>query len=86
MAMLGAFYSGLADIAHVSAFGAQKYGLNNWQLCEDLDRYRNALARHVFAYLSGEWLDPESGKPHLAHAGWNCLALMWFKTNEKPHE
>jgi hypothetical protein len=46
------------------------------------ERYKEALARHVIAYLEGEDLDsgPEgSGLPHLAHAGINVLFLLWYR-------
>jgi hypothetical protein len=79
MAFLGVFYQPLASVCRVAEFGAKKYGYLNWQECEDLDRYRHALTRHLFAYLEGEWLDKDHGQPHLAAVAWNALVLMWFK-------
>lgn len=57
--------------ADVLAFGAQKYGPNNWR--EDLNTTHmsenyDSLNRHLLEFWQGENLDPESGKSHLAHA------------------
>ena len=49
-------------------------GENNWVLVEP-ERYDDAALRHIQAYLSGELNDPESGKPHLAHA----LCCLMFR-------
>src|SRR5262249_50148293 len=37
-----------------------------------------SLERHVQKMKAGEWLDPESGLPHLAHAAWHAFTLMVF--------
>ena len=57
-------------------YGAEKYGVdNNWQHVLDARRrYYDALMRHIAAWWDGEWLDPESGLPHLAHAA-ACIAF-----------
>ena len=48
--------------------GAEKYGLMNWrQHAVTFSVYYNAILRHLFAVLDGEWIDPESKQPHLAH-------------------
>jgi len=70
---------GLLDLARVSAFGAAKYGHSNWKLVSDgSTRYWDAALRHLLAAQS-EWLDSDSGLPHLAHAAWNCLATLFFR-------
>lgn len=67
-------------IAAVLTFGARKYERDNWQRVEDArHRYADALLRHVFAWLGGEALDPESGHHHLAHAGCCILFLLHFE-------
>ena len=33
--------------------------------------------RHLVAWRMGEWIDPESKLPHLAHVTWNGIALLW---------
>jgi hypothetical protein len=81
MRHLGTFQGALGDVARVIEYGARKYSLSNWMKVHP-DRYRDALLRHVLAYLRGEAKDQESGLPHLAHAICNCLFLEWFD-NEK---
>nr|BDD46998.1 hypothetical protein 6 [Piscirickettsiaceae bacterium] len=55
--------------AEVLTFGAQKYTPDNWRKVPDAKiRYMNAAFRHLHAHRKGEFLDPESNQPHLAHA------------------
>ena len=63
-------------LAEVLTFGARKYKPNNWKNVsqEELYRYRGAAMRHFEAYRAGEWLDPESGMPHL----WHCMTNISF--------
>ena len=68
----------LDALADIYTFGAAKYQPNSWQQLEDFDnRYFAAILRHLSAWRQGEWLDQESGYPHLAHAMWGCCALLW---------
>jgi hypothetical protein len=59
----------LEEVAKVLGFGAKKYAAHNWRGGISQDRLMSALLRHVHAFLDGEDNDPESGLPHLAHAG-----------------
>jgi len=68
----------LREIAAVLGFGAQKYNAHNWRKGIDWSREMSALLRHLGAFNEGEDLDPESGLPHLAHAGCCLLFLMEF--------
>jgi hypothetical protein len=66
----------ILEVGRVMAHGAAKYGLMNWRDQEiSISTYYNAALRHLFAMWDGEWVDPESGCPHVAHvmAG---MALM----------
>ena len=68
------------EVVAVLAFGAGKYGPNNWQQVEGAqDRYFSAAQRHLVAWREGERLDAESGLPHLAHAACCLLFLLWFE-------
>lgn len=70
------------DIVMVLAFGIRKYAPDNWQkVAEPRDRYFAAAQRHLVAWKQGEMNDPESGLPHLAHAGCCILFLAWFDRN-----
>lgn len=68
------------EIVKVLMFGAQKYERDNWQHVEDGERrYLAAAVRHLGAVIDGEDLDPESGLPHLAHAGCCVLFALWLR-------
>lgn len=70
-------WDGLEDVVKVLEFGAQKYSRDNWRKVEGGDtRYLAAAFRHLIAHNSGEANDPESGLPHLAHAGCCLLFLL----------
>lgn len=72
----------LLKLAEVSGWGAGKYEPYNylkgyaWSLSFD------AAQRHLLAFWSGENDDPESGLPHVLHAGWHCLAMASFLLRE----
>lgn len=63
--------------AEVFAFGARKYGRHNFRKGMDHSRVLDAALRHILAIVNGEDVDPESGKPHWAHARC-CLAMYAF--------
>lgn len=66
----------LASEARVLAHGADKYGARNWRLDEILaSTYEGAMMRHLFAWINGEDLDPDSGEPHLSHLR-ACAAVV----------
>lgn len=74
------------DIAEVRMYGVSKYpdgGPDNWKAVEP-ERYRDALFRHLLAYLDDpDGVDPESGLPHLWHLTTNAAFLCelqkeWF--------
>lgn len=78
----------------VMMYGAftKGYGLNNWKKAtteEDLLRYYNAGRRHDEAHQAGEYLDKESGLPHLAHLLCNIAFRLYLEEekrsgNDKP--
>jgi hypothetical protein len=70
----------ILGIAEILTFGAEKYGVNNWKEAkpEDIQRVKDALLRHQLAYIDGEKIDPESGKPHIYHIGCNLMFLDYF--------
>ncbi len=65
----------LEEVVRVLNHGADKYGANNWKKVE-IDRYMDALMRHMAAYLQGEEVDPDSGLHHMAHVACNALFIM----------
>lgn len=64
----------LVMVARVLEFGAEKYAARNWERGElswaDCCR---AILAHTWRVLGGQWLDPESGCPHVAHIACNAL-------------
>lgn len=65
--------------AMVLAYGANKYGRDNWRLGMDHSRLLDACLRHIVAYAEGEDIDPESGLPHLAHARCSLGFLLHYR-------
>jgi hypothetical protein len=71
-------------LAAVYEYGARKYAPNSWREVprdpdtgeEPIDRYFNALMRHLIDFKKGEWMDKESELPHLYHALWNVIAVL----------
>jgi len=72
----------LEQTALVLAFGARKYGTHNWVKGIHYLRLISAALRHIFAFLWGEDLDPETGLPHPAHA---MCCLMFLLGTMKRH-
>lgn len=72
-------FAPLEQIAKVLTYGAQKYAPDQWMLVPDaIPRYEAAMLRHITAYKKGEVNDPETGLPHLAHAGCCLMFLLHF--------
>lgn len=74
----------MEQMGHVLAFGANKYKdpFNYTKGIKYLKLVGSAL-RHIFAFIRGEDLDPESGYPHLAH-GMCCLMMLLSMTQRHP--
>ena len=69
----------LAEIARVLEFGAKKYDAWNWSRGMKWLRLWNACIRHLFAWVAGENIDPETGLSHLAHAGCCILFMLSYE-------
>lgn len=56
--------------------GMLKYGRSNWREAGvRYTIYHDAVLRHLQAAFEGEWVDPDSGLPHLSHA-LACLGIL----------
>lgn len=64
-----------AAVAAVLGYGAEKYTARNWEKGMAWSRPKAALERHLTAWWGGEDNDPETGMPHLWHAGC-CIAFL----------
>lgn len=71
---------GLLEIAKVLEFGAKKYDAHNWRKGMKWSRLLGASLRHIYAFVTGEDKDSESGLSHLAHAGCCILFLLTYET------
>lgn len=73
-------------IAVVRMYGLAKYpngGEDNWKRVEP-ERYRDALFRHMLAYLDDpKGVDKESGLPHLWHLACNAAFLIELENEGK---
>lgn len=79
----------LTDVARVREFALKKYkSANSWKNVE-IERYRDAMLRHMIAYIENpQGVDKESGLPHLSHLACNVAFLceMEKETREKAEE
>lgn len=66
------------QVGLVAGFGNKKYARYNFAKGYKWSLSYDALQRHLMQFWNGEMVDSESGLPHLAHAGWHCLALLTF--------
>lgn len=69
----------LLSVSYTFAFGAKKYSDRNWEQGFAWSRLVGALFRHVYAWMGGERLDPESGRSHLDHA---LAMLLMLRAHE----
>lgn len=76
----------IEDIAEVRMYGNKKYhDPNNWKQVE-IERYRDALCRHLLAYIRDpNSVDEESGIPHYKHMACNMAFICEMERgdNEK---
>lgn len=74
----------MVDIARIREYGNKKYGdPENWRSVEP-ERYKDAMMRHMFAYLDDpDGMDEESGLPHLWHLATNIAFLCEMEKDDK---
>lgn len=60
--------SAMIGLAKVLGYGAAKYARYNYLKGMAWTRLSGAALRHIFSWLAGEDIDPESKLPHLYHA------------------
>jgi hypothetical protein len=74
----------LFDVARIREYGNNKYhDPDNWKTVEP-ERYRDAMMRHMCAYLDDpKGVDEESGLPHLWHLACNVAFLCALEAKER---
>ena len=65
----------LEPMARVLDFGAKKYARDNWKKGMPLTEIMDSMFRHLAALQRGEWIDPDSGLPHIGHIQCNALFM-----------
>lgn len=71
------FARALHAVAKVATYGADKYTDDGWETVPNgVQRYTDALYRHLNAEHRDEAWDPSSKLPHAAHVAWNALARL----------
>jgi hypothetical protein len=68
----------MEEITLIFTMGAEKYKARNWEQGMSWGRVFGAAMRHMWAFWSGKTTDPESGRPHLAHAIVNLMFLLAY--------
>lgn len=61
-------------VGAVLTYGAKKYASHNWRKGIQISRLLGACLRHVFSFLNGQDVDPETGISHLYHA--SCCLMF----------
>ena len=71
-------FKSLEGMVKVLEMGAQKYSRNNWKLGMPVTQVCESLMRHLFAFMSGEDKDPESGESHMSHVLVNAMFVEYI--------
>jgi len=75
--VLGDFGKALMAVSEVGTYGAKKYTDKGWlNVPYGVERYTDALGRHLLSEASGERKDPDTELLHAAHTAWNALARL----------
>lgn len=68
----------LLEIAKMYGKGAEKYDDRNWEKGYPWSLSFAALNRHLWQFWMGEYIDQETGQPHLSAVAFHAMALMEF--------
>lgn len=72
----------LLELGEIYRMGAEKYDATNWRKGMPWTKVYGPLQRHLLkAWVGLERDDPESGRHHIYHALWNCVALAYYMTH-----
>jgi len=71
------------EATHVFTYGATKYAAWNWLKGMKWSIPLSCAVRHCLAILSGEDIDPESGRKHVGHVVCNIFMLIHYAQHYK---
>jgi hypothetical protein len=75
--VLGGFARALEEVGRVGTYGAVKYSPDGWvHVPNGVERYTDAMWRHLLREAQGELRDADTDLLHAAHAAWNALARL----------
>jgi hypothetical protein len=78
------FPRALCEVSKVSEYGAIKYAWKGWESVPDgVDRYGDAMARHIVGESIHGAIDPETDLLHAAQVAWNALARLELMLRSK---
>ncbi len=82
--LFGGFPNAIWHAGLVTTMGAEKYTKHGWrEVPGGIERYSDAMYRHLLQHETGEEFDEESGHLHLAHALWNLMAVLELTIQEQ---
>ncbi len=87
--VINGFSLAMQEVGQVATFGAVKYTDNGWtEVPDGVNRYTDAMYRHLLKEAAGELTDNETMCLHAAHAAWNALARLdlMLRENAKQDE
>ena len=71
------FPRALKAVSMVSLAGSKKYAWKGWEKVPDgINRYGDALARHLLAEIIEGNIDKDTGELHATEVAWNSLARL----------
>lgn len=65
----------MEDCSRVFTYGAAKYERDNWKKGDYFNSIMDSTLRHLGKIQEGEYVDEESGLPHLGHVMCNIIFL-----------
>ena len=82
--VLGDFSNALLAVSELGTFGATKYTDHGWSHAENgINRYTDAMMRHLLKHNTGELIDDDTGLSHLTAVAWNILAVLELTIKEQ---
>jgi hypothetical protein len=79
-------FESIESMVQVLMFGTKKYDRDNWKKGMPYTQICESLLRHIFAFLSGEDNDPESGLSHIGHMQCNTMFLDYAFKQHKEYD
>ena len=76
-------FDSLISMVRVLEYGKEKYDAHNWKKGLSYVSTIESMLRHIFSFLKGEDIDPESGLPHTGHIMCNAMFLDYYYNNKK---